>query len=394
METIRYRINPFKCPQVIANTSFDRTTMLQTWSFHKTLPGYAPTPLRVLGAFANHLGVAELYVKDESFRFGLNSFKGLGGSYALAKLLAEECGVSLESFSQLKELLKNFPVRTFVTATDGNHGRGLAWAAQQFGQRAVVYMPKGALPDRLNAIRALGANAEEVELNYDDTVRYAMRMAEEKGWTLVQDTAKPGYETIPLWIMQSYLTMIGEILQQLKEEKRAMPTHVILQAGVGSFPGAIAAGLLSLADQPITLIIVEPTRADCFYQSACAHDGLPRNASGDLSTMMAGLSCGEPNPLAWNILKATADCFVTCPDEVAAEGMRILGNPLANDARIVSGESGAVSMGLLFEICRNNSLQALKESLRIDSATRVLMISTEGDTDPQNYRSIMAKTAQ
>jgi diaminopropionate ammonia-lyase len=352
--------------------------------FHKTVPGYAPTPLYSLKALSNHLGVHEIFVKDESPRFGLNSFKGLGGSYAIANYLSKRCGRKLSSFKNILEQTKDLPVQTFATATEGNHGRGLAWAAQKFGQKAFVFMPKGSAISRVNKIREFGAQIEVTDLNYDDTVRYVNQLAEKNGWVLVQDTSWEGYQEIPGHIMQGYLTIVGEWLEQRKEQ----PTHVILQVGVGSFAAAIAVGLQQLCDKPIVFIIVEPTRADCFYQSACSQDGTPKNASGDLSTIMNGLSCGEPNPIAWDILKNLSECFVTCPDSIAARGMRILGNPLEKDPRIVSGESGAIPMGLLYELCKNPQLTPLKNSLQLDSTSRVLFISTEGDTDPDNYRAV------
>lgn len=180
-------------------------------AFHKKLAGYQPTPLCSLSALAEKLGVAGLYVKDESKRFGLNAFKGLGGSYALGRVIADKLGKNIDEVGELPE--GSF---TFVTATDGNHGRGVAWAAKNLKQHAVVYMPKGSSKERLENIRRLGAEAEITDFNYDDTVRFAKAQAEKYGWTLVQDTAWEGYETIPSWIMQGYTTMGMEITEQLQ----------------------------------------------------------------------------------------------------------------------------------------------------------------------------------
>lgn len=384
MEKMLYKINPFKTLLKPAFPFLSHEEINKAIKFHQTVPGYFPTALYSLTSLAKYLGVHEILVKDESSRFGLNSFKGLGGSYGIANCLAKSCGKELSSFKSLKEQIKDLPPQTFATATEGNHGRGLAWAAKQLGQKAFVFMPKGASICRVNKIRELGAQVEVTDLNYDETVLHVKQLAEKNGWVLVQDTAWDGYQEIPAKIMQGYLTIVGEWLEQRTEQ----PTHVILQVGVGSFAAAIAVGLQQLCDKPIIFIIVEPTRADCFYQSACSQDGTPKNASGDLSTIMAGLSCGEPNPIAWDILKNLADCFVTCPDATAARGMRILGNPLETDPKIVSGESGAIPMGLLYDLCKNSQLSSLKESLRLDSASRVLFISTEGDTDPVNYRAV------
>ena len=184
-------------------------------TFHATLPGYAPTPLVPLDGLARRLGVSALLVKDESKRFGLNAFKALGGSYAIARCLQQRLGLEEEelTFEGLSRALSGREALTFVTATDGNHGRGVAWTARVLGQRAVVYMPKGSARERLENIRAQGVRAEITSFNYDDTVRLAAREAEEKGWIMVQDTAWPGYERIPTWIMQGYTTLARECVQ-------------------------------------------------------------------------------------------------------------------------------------------------------------------------------------
>lgn len=357
---------------------FDIEKRDQALHFHRTLPGYFPTPLFSLSSLAQHLGVQDILVKDESFRFHLNSFKALGSSYALAAYLAHRYGHKSLSFSLLKEKVKNFPPLTFATATAGNHGRGLAWAAKQFDQHAVIYMPRDSSPDRLNQIQQLGAQASMTSFSYDETVRYASHLSSIRDWILIQDTAWEGYEDIPLMIMQGYLTILGEYTEQLAQMGKEPPTHVILQAGVGSFAGAMVAGLEQLIQTPVTFIIVEPTSADCLFQSSCSIEGIPTKASGDLSTRMAGLCCAEPNPVAWNILKRRVNCFVICSDDIAAQGMHALANPLPCDPCINSGESGAAPLGLLYELCTNPLLANLKESLQIHSASRLLWINTEG----------------
>ncbi len=388
MEKIQWQRNPHKNlhPQTAAIANFRE--MERAMKFHRTLPDYAPTPLASLESLANYLGLGEIFVKDESYRFGLNSFKILGSSYAIANYLDEEYTKELNSFSTIKEKIKTLPSRVFATATAGNHGLGLAWTVKQFGQQSVVFMPKGSCLRKLDNLRALGAQAEITTLNYDDTVQYVSRLAQERNWILIQDTAWDGYVDTPKLIMQGYLTILGECLKQLKIIEKEQPTHVILQAGVGSFAGTIVEGLKQLVSTSIIFIVVEPTKADCFFQSGCSADGTVKNASGDLSTMMAGLACRDPNPIAWNILKNIVDCFVTCPDHVAAKGMRILGNPLDKDPRIISGESGAVPLGFLVEVCKNPLLKDLKKALELNTTSRILLISTEGDTDPENYRAI------
>jgi diaminopropionate ammonia-lyase len=362
--------------------------------FHGGFPQYRETPLACLTSLSAELGVGGIYVKDESFRFGLNAFKVLGASYAMGRYLAIRLGRDISELPY--ELLVSEEVRerlgdiTFSTATDGNHGRAVAWTALQLGQKAVVYMPKGSAKTRLENIRATGAEAYMLEINYDDTVRYARANAEKYGWVTVQDTAWEGYEEIPRWIMQGYTTMVSEALDQLNRMEVNKPTHVFLQAGVGSMAGAVQGYLVSVfgEDRPLT-VIVEPNKADCIFRSAGAGDGLPRMVKGDLDTIMAGLACGEPNIMAWNILRDYSDVFVSCEDFVAAKGMRLLGNPLADDPRVVSGESGAVTAGLLSVLMKDRACRDLRNALKLNGNSSVLLFSTEGDTNPENYRSIV-----
>ena len=371
-------------------TAFDSGVTARAVAFHQGLPDYAPTPLADLRRLAAGLGLGRLAVKDESGRFGLNSFKGLGASYAVARYLAQRLGLS-EGEMTYENLTKpehrdQLRKVTLVTATDGNHGRGIAWAAKIFGLFAHVFMPKGGSTERLANIRGLGAEASFTTYNYDDTVRHAANLAKERGWVLVQDTAFDGYTEIPRWIMQGYTTLAHEAMKQYDD----MPTHIFLQAGVGSLPGAVTGYLAAHhgAQRPV-ITIVEPNRADCIYRTAAASDGERHIVTGEISSIMAGLSCGEPNPIAWEILKDYADHFVSVPEWVAAKGMRILGNPLDDDPRVVSGESGAVTTGLVAELMQNRSLDYLRDRIGLGKDARVLCISTEGDTDRTNYRRVV-----
>lgn len=370
-------------------------TIADARAFHQSIPGYQPTPLRALPRLAEHLGVGGILLKDESYRFGLNAFKALGCSYAIGRYLSRRLDGSADPalpFSLLKlAATKGCGEEiTFVTATDGNHGRGVAWAAQMLGHKAVVYLPKGASPARLQAILDLGAEAAITELNYDDAVRLAADQAERQGWVLIQDTAWDGYSEIPTWIMQGYGTIMAETVQQQKDMGYERPTHIFLQAGVGSFAASmVVAALSSHGDSRPKIVIVEPDQADCLYRSALAADGRPRNVTGDLATIMAGLACGEPNPIAWDILRDQADCFVSCPDDVAATGMRVLGNPLGEDPRVIAGESGAVTTGLVYSLMRSPKLEELRDQLELGPTSHILLISTEGDTDPVNYRRVV-----
>ena len=361
-------------------------------AFHRSFPEYQITPLAELNNLADELGVAGIYVKDESYRFGLNAFKVLGGSYAIGRYIAEKVnlGDGPLTYEKLTDgtVKKKLGELTFVTATDGNHGRGVAWTARRLGQKSVVYMPKGSTAERLKNIRELGADASITELNYDDAVRLAKEKGEKNGWIVVQDTSWEGYEKIPGWIMEGYTTMAYEAFKQLEDKK---PTHIFLQAGVGAMSGAIAgffADIYGDRERPL-VIIVEPDKADCLFRTAKAGDGKLHPVKSDMDTIMAGLACGEPCPLGWEILKDHADYFISMSDWVAAEGMRVLGNPVGNDRKVISGESGAATMGFVAEILRKERYRPLKEKLGLDETSRILCFSTEGDTDKANYKQIV-----
>ena len=364
-------------------------------AFHESFPQYAVTPLAGLTGMARHLGLSGVFVKDESYRFGLNAFKVLGGSFAMANYIAEELGrdVSEMTYDYLtsRELKDAFGQATFFTATDGNHGRGVAWAANKLGQKAVVHMPKGSVKSRFDNIAKEGAQVTIEDVNYDECVRRANAMAEQTAHgVMVQDTAWDGYEKIPSWIMQGYGTMASEAAEQLKKAGVDRPTHIFVQAGVGSLAGAVQGYFANLfPDNTPTTVIMEAQAADCLYQGAKAADGAIRIVDGDLSTMMAGLACGEPNTISWDILKNHSSFFVSCPDWVAAKGMRMLGAPVKGDPQVVSGESGAVGMGLLAALMESDEYKDLREAIGLTENSVVLMFSTEGDTDPENYKAVV-----
>ena len=363
------------------DSSFSVSEAEKACAFHSQLEGYSKTPLRELSHLSKQLGIKGFYVKDESFRFGLNAFKGLGGSYALASVIAQRTGRDISDISGIPE--GSF---TFVTATDGNHGRGIAWAAKNLKQKAVVYMPKGSSAERLNNIKAQGAEAEITELNYDDTVRFASEQAEKNGWILVQDTAWEGYEDIPKLIMQGYTTMGAEIKEQLAG---VIPTHIFLQAGVGAMAGAMTGFFSDCFGPEVKICIVEPEKADCVFKTAKADDGKLHSVGGDLASIMAGLCCGEVCTIGWEVIRHHAEFFFSVPDYVSADGMRLLGNPLKGDERIISGESGAVTSGLLYELMTKEAFRTYREELKLDKDSVVLCLSTEGDTDRENYRHIV-----
>lgn len=369
----------------------DEKTISLVRHFHESFPQYQPTPLVSLPKMAEYLGLHSLYVKDESYRFGLNAFKVLGGCYAMGNCIAEKIGrkISETDYTCLtgEEIRKELGQMTFFTATDGNHGRGVAWAARILGQKAVIRMPKGTAEARLMNIRREGAEVSIEEINYDDCVRLAATQAKScSHGVVIQDTAWPGYEQIPIWIMQGYGTMVAEAMEQMGGE---IPTHVFIQAGVGSLAGAVI-GYFSRKygkNAPI-MIVVEADAADCHYRSALALDGNPRFVKDEMFTMMAGLACGEPNSISFSILKNHADGFVSCPDWVSSLGMRLLAAPIKGDKPVTSGESGAVCMGLVYALMMKKC-ESLRRFLNLDIHSRVLIFSTEGDTDPENYHRVV-----
>ena len=313
-------------------------------AFHQSFPQYTVTPLARLDGQAARLGLSNLCVKDESYRFGLNAFKVLGGSFAMANYIADETGKDVAecTFDYLTsdQLAKDFGQATFFTATDGNHGRGVAWAANKLGQKAVVHMPKGSTKPRFDNIAAEGATVTIEEVNYDECVRMAAAEADacERG-VIVQDTAWEGYEKIPSWIMEGYGTMASEAAEQLREMAINRPTHVFVQAGVGSLAGAW------WATSPTCIPITRPplSWSSALRPPACTR-ALPPATATRASWTATCLHHGRPvlwraqHP-GWDILRNHATAFVSCPDWVTARGMRTLGAPEKGDPRVISGES-------------------------------------------------------
>ncbi|MHA6259433.1 diaminopropionate ammonia-lyase [Sporosarcina sp. CAU 1771] len=387
------RMKPeFKIDQAIMDFTTEEINKVHT--FQQSYKEYNETPLVRLSELAKHLNVEEIFVKDESHRFGLNAFKVLGGIYAVGKYLAAKLNRDIESlsFEELKspEVKKSLGEITFISTTDGNHGRGIAWAARELGHKSRIYMPKGSTQSRLEAIRSEGAFAEITDENYDDTVRYSARLAEENGWVTVQDTSWEGYVEIPVWIMQGYASLAKESIEQMAKHTSKSPTHVFLQAGVGSYAASITAFLVQYYKEMYPkIIVVEPHLANCYYLSFKKADHAIHSVGGAMNTIMAGLSCGEPSPGAWEILKNYSDASFSCDDKIAALGMRVLGNPLKQDAPIISGESGAVTAGLLYYLMTNNDSIEVRKQLGLDENSTVLLINTEGDTDEENYRKVV-----
>ena len=364
-------------------------------SFHSSIKGYEITPLVSLSNLASKLGIKGIYVKDESYRFNLNAFKSLGGLYAIFKIVCKELKLNDETTTiedlqeeKIKEQLKDM---VFITATDGNHGKGVAYAAHKLGCKSVVLMPKGTVDVRAEAIRNIGnSDVTITDLNYDDAVRKAAKLASENNWYLVQDTAWSEYEDIPNFITQGYTTMANEVYDQLQEYGIEKPTHLFLQAGVGSMAGGVLGYFANKykGNPPLTTI-VEPKNVACIYKSALFNDSKPHGVTGDLHTIMAGLNCGEPNTATYPILRDFASYYAACDDYVTARGMRLMASPLGNDKKIISGESGAVGLGLLSLIMEKDDLKEIRQDMNLNSDSIVLIFSTEGNTDPIGYNEII-----
>lgn len=390
-QSVKWTINqiPKTSDKNLPIMSLDEVKKART--FHESIPQYQETPLANLKQMARELGLAKICVKDESYRFGLNAFKVLGGSYAIAKYIAQKCGKDIAEMpyhlltsQKVKDLVG--PI-TFYSATDGNHGRGVAWAACKLGQKCVIRMPIGSTEIRRQNIENEGAECTIEAVNNDDCVRMVAQEAScNKNDVVIQDTAWEGYEEIPSWIMQGYSTMADEANEQFEER----PTHVFVQAGVGSLAGSVV-GYFSnkYSDNPPIMCVVEAEPAACLYKGALAGDGEIRTCSGEMPTIMAGLCCGEPNITSWDILKNHVTAFLAVDDSIARKGMRMLNAPLKGDPQVISGESGAATFGTLATIMQDDSYTQLREILKLDKDSRVLLFSTEGDTDPIRWKNIV-----
>jgi diaminopropionate ammonia-lyase len=345
-----------------------------------------PTPLHALPGLAAEFGVGLVQIKDEGTRLGLGSFKALGGSYAVIRLVLEEAGRRLGrpvGYAELHapEVCAVASGMTFACATDGNHGRSVAQGAQLVGADAAIFVHAGVSEGRVAAIARFGARMIRVEGTYDDSVAVAARVAAEEGWTVVSDTSWPGYERIPGLVMQGYTVMLREALSQLPDR----PTHVFVQAGVGGVAAAVAGHLsLTAGSRRPTFVVVEPARAACLYETARA--GHPVRIAHGEPTVMAMLECYEPSLVAWRVLSRVADAFMTVSDDEAVAVMNRLARPAPGDPAIVAGESGGAGLAGLLNAASNPAIRA---ALRLDGTSRVLVINTEGATDPKRYSELV-----
>lgn len=334
-------------------------------SFHESLEKYEPTPLLSLPDVSDILGIKELLVKDESKRFGLNAFKGLGASYAIYKYLQKH---------------ERKPV--FCTATDGNHGRAVAWAARLFRCGSIIFVPKHTVQERIHNIEKEGAKVVVVDGDYDKTVKTAYSEAEKNGLSVIQDTAWEGYTQIPELIMAGYTTMFREVDSVLNT---ASPVDaVFLQVGVGSWAAA-AVWYFHVRygkDRP-KIICIEPEHADCLLRSL-ENDRITSIDTQD--TIMAGLNCGTPSYSAWDILITGIDMALSISDEYTMKAMQLLYHA---DNLVISGESGAAGLGGLIALSEYSGFANAKREIGIGEQSRVLVFNTEGDTDSKSYRKIV-----
>jgi diaminopropionate ammonia-lyase len=349
----------------------------------------AETPLLSLSGVARELGVSGIHIKDEGLRLGLGSFKALGGSYAVIRLVLEEASKRLSrpvDVSELKtpEVAAIARTMTVACATDGNHGRSVAQGAQLVGARAAIFVHSGVSHQRVMAIGQFGAEMIRVAGTYDDSVKEATRVATERGWTIVSDTSWPGYERIPGLVMQGYTALIGEALRTMPEQ----PTHIFVQSGVGGIAAAAAGHLaILLGDKRPVFTVVDPSRAACIVETARV--GHPVIIPHGEPTVMAMLECYEPSLVAWRILSRVADAFMTVEDDDAVAVMKRLAHPAAGDPAIVAGESGGVGLAGLIKAVGD---PATKAALQLGPQSRILVINTEGATDPARYEEIVGES--
>ncbi|MBX2878394.1 MAG: diaminopropionate ammonia-lyase [Granulosicoccus sp.] len=389
----RHVVNKFRQQIAISDDSpFASVLCQQANETIQSWPGYEFSPIHSLSGLAERSGIASIWYKDEAGRFGIGSFKSLGGAYAVSELLKQHVHSQTGQLVGAEQLtdgsLENLTRSITVTcATDGNHGRSVAWGAKQFGCNCIIYIHKDVSRGREEAIHRFGADVLRVDGNYDDSVRQAAADAEQHGRIVVSDTSYPGYVDIPADVMRGYTVLADEALDQLGEQ---VPTHVFLQGGVGGFAAAIAARIRDrLSDHVVRIVVVEPENAACIFESI--EIGKPVAVTGDLETVMAGLSCGEVSILAFELLKDQVDDVMTVPDSLSVACMRLLAKGVQGDRPLVAGESAVGGLaGLLF--ARQN--RELAVAMDLSESSRVLLIGTEGATDPAIYTQIVGSTPE
>ena len=365
----------------------DAITEISQWQNYQT------TPLHNLDNLAKQINIARIDYKDESTRFGLGSFKSLGGAYAvlieLQKKLQSQLGhtITLQDIrnGKYQQILK--PI-TIVTATDGNHGRSVAWGCQSFGCACKIYIHAEVSEGRKIAMEKYGAEVIRIQGNYEDSVQQAEK-SRANGWLLVSDTSYSGYTEIPRYVMAGYTTMIDEVIKQ-SPSSQSTPSHIFVQGGCGGLPAAICAYLwFSLNEKRPRFIVVEPKLADCLMQSAINERATLIDIQEE--SIMAGLSCGEVSHIGWDILSQGSQDFITIDDELIAPTMQALATDACSQTAIVGGESAVAGLSALMAITQNPSLQ---NSLDLNENSHVLILGTEGATDPEIYQQLVGKTAE
>ena len=390
----RYSLNPYRetAPQWSdpLRAAFEGDDILD---LHRSLDEYRATPLVSLPALADELGVGQVLVKDEAHRFGLKAFKGLGASYAVYRFVVGELTSRGDPVPPARDFYRQPGVveagrYTFCTATDGNHGRAVAFTARKLRQRAVIFVPGNTVPARIKAIESEGARVVTVDGSYDDAVAEAAAIAQKSGWQIISDTSWPGYEDIPRWIMAGYLTMFREIHEASLDTPRV--DIVVIQAGVGAFAGAAAWYYNMLHSvSGVKLMAVEPTHADCLLQSISSAGGNPVTVAAEQDSIMAGLNCGTPSVVAWPLVKHGFDLFLSVSDDYCVRAMRRLYYPEGDDVRLVSGESGAAGLAALLALRAEPSLSPAVAFLDLSPDSSVLLINTEGDTGAAGFGALV-----
>jgi diaminopropionate ammonia-lyase len=391
----RYQDNRFRKP--LQEISYVDSESDDIRNLHRSFVEYQATPLHELSGLAEAVGVGQIFIKDESERLGLKAFKVLGASYAIYRFLGEWLQQNNRPVPPAGEFYRGTARDaigenqfTFCTATDGNHGRAVAWVARRLGQRAEIYLPQGTARARLDAIREEGANVHIVEGDYDDAVQQAAHAASENGWQVISDTSWENYQRIPGWIMAGYRTLFEEIHEQPQIPRQI--DLVIVQVGVGALAAAAAWYYRHDHDGPQPLLVgVEPDSADCLYRSLAHSKGAMTNACGPLESVMAGLNCGSLSPIAWPMIRDGFDGTLSISDECCFEAMRKLHYPARPDRRIISGESGAAGLAGLLALGNNDDLEVSGAAPTLDRSTTVLLLNTEGDTDPIGFRHALRR---
>lgn len=351
---------------------------------HRSLLEYAPTPLVTTSRGVQTFGSARLLIKDESHRLGLKAFKALGASYAVHKWFAQRQAVP--PAGRFYREFKSSEDVTLCTATDGNHGRGVAWVAQKLGLRAVIYMPTGTVRARVESIRSHGAEVHVINGDYDAAVTQCAEQARSNGWQIISDTSWAGYQQIPRWIQAGYVTMFEEIHEQSEGEIDI----AFIPGGVGALAATAAWWYSRPGYEGVKLVSVEPVSAACLLESI-ESGGEPHKASGDLDSMMAGLNCGMPSQVAWPLIRDRFDLFMTIEDEAALMAMRYYYRGLSGAPSIESGESGAATLGGLLTLCDSEGMAEARRSVALDANSTVLLLNTEGATDPEGWQRVVSE---